>query len=669
MSLPGFVWSKRGDRLLDGFDPLNAWLLDDGFDFLDLGVDPDDRMSKALDVTVALSTQPENKGIDSDTTLARIDRESSRTQRGRDVVARFQALSPERKFFLPLDRRSVLETNRSRVTEGFNPMPWTAPEGIDPNEVVIVGVIDHAINFAHRRFTNASTGSRVDFAWVQDGLALQGMPVPFGRAWNSAQIDQALADADGSATGALDQLDLINFAQDRDNPLALRLSHGTHVLDLAAGADPLDAAAVNSRIIAVSLPSFVVQETSGGLLSLFFIQGLDFLLRQARVMSAELGRAVPVVVNFSFSVSGGPRDGLHIIERSVDALFEAHSEALKKLHLEEKLPEIYLPAGNRNLSRSHAVQEVDVAGNLALDLPWRLQPADMTSSYLEIWLPDDAEDIIVTIIAPGQDALQVLELNDEVPLILWCENQPDTVLARLSLDSLDGNKKRIFLAVAPTEVLVLPRTPLPAGLWHIRVAARCPNGGQSDAWILRDDTPPGFKRLGQQSYFDDPGYLRFSEQGDIAQSDPAVEPGLVRRTGTSNGLATGQRHFLVSGYLDRASKNARGSSISWLASYSATVQGDKARFIAAVSDTSRVTGGVLAAGTHGGSKVAMNGTSVATPQAVRQRCEDLQSELRTPSDGDERFDHVLDSAPESQAQSNRAGRGLLRTTAVGRLER
>ena len=44
------------------------------------------------------------------------------------------------------------------------------------NQLVVIGIIDDAVNVAHSRFVGIDGKSRVDFAWVQDGKADNRVP-------------------------------------------------------------------------------------------------------------------------------------------------------------------------------------------------------------------------------------------------------------------------------------------------------------------------------------------------------------------------------------------------------------------------------------------------------------------------------------------------------------
>ncbi|MEO1532587.1 MAG: hypothetical protein AAFU72_10495, partial [Pseudomonadota bacterium] len=530
--------------------------------------------------------------------------------------------------------------------------------------LVVTGIIDHGINIAHARFRHAKRGPRVDFAWIQGApadTAKKASTVPFGREWTASGIADALEKAEGDEGRALRLLDLVDFRRAGRDPLSNPVSHGTHVLDLAAGAASDDDDAVANRIIAVDLPERVIEETSGGLIALCFIQALDYILRRARTISVAQKKAVPVVLNFSLSRAGGPEGGLHIAARAIEALIKAHQAEIEALGLPVVAPdaegkarvEIVLPSGNRRQAQGHATAAAAAKGKTTLTVPWRVQPGDMTSSYLEFWLPAGARGATLKVAGPGGTA-EAVPLAVDVPQALEGDGQ---VIAQASLDTREGGAQRIFIALAPTDAGQSGRRPAPSGVWQVSVSATLPGGGRIDAHVLRDDTALGFAPRGRQSYFDDPAYERFEAHGDVLDRDPAGLPSVVRRDGAFNGLAGGVSPLVVSGYRVREVSQGVARAPDWPAPYAGAPSPDSARKLtaAAPSDRSRLLSGVFAAGTLSGTTVAMNGTSVAAPQLTRAVAQALMSGASP--HGEARWDELLEAHDETDEA--RLGRGLL----------
>ena len=158
--------------------------------------------------------------------------------------------------------------------------------------------------------------------------------------------------------------ELINFANPGHKGAAWRVAHGTHVLDLAAGAKPGDNV-LDRPIIGVQLPFATTQDTSGGSdLTPMVLSAIEHILLRADA----LGRGVnmlPVVINFSYGLIAGPHDGTCELERGIDKRLQKRPDKLR----------ILLPAGNSHLSRCHAEVTFAHRGE-TVELAWRVLPDD-----------------------------------------------------------------------------------------------------------------------------------------------------------------------------------------------------------------------------------------------------------------------------------------------------
>ena len=107
----------------------------------------------------------------------------------------------------------------------------------------------------------------------------------------------------------------LSFANPLYKAIAHRRSHGTHVLDLAAGADPNPATAPRTRpIIAIQMPEQAIANTSGTTLTPYKLLGFMYTLLRAEQLSAFLRANVPVVTSLSYGTYEGPHDGSSVLE-------------------------------------------------------------------------------------------------------------------------------------------------------------------------------------------------------------------------------------------------------------------------------------------------------------------------------------------------------------------
>jgi hypothetical protein len=316
---------------------------------------------------------------------------------------------------------------------------------------------------AHDRFRieneDGSFASRVDFAWIQDGEAVAAKRKPaFGREWLRQEIEEAINASNGDEETVLTRLQLVDFTSPGSRSLARRLTHGTGVLDIATGTASGDGAAdaVNQRIVSVQLPALVTMETSGALLNLFLLAGLHYILERARLISKHVSPAapLPVIINFSFGIAGGPHDGRHFIERAFQALIEDHKDSKfgGDVH-------VVIPSGNLFLTRGHAAATsstsssangcaaslAGAAGRSHVQLPREsgyptAPPLRRTSKYLSYARPASRKP--VNVLTGG---------NVSQPMILAGPGVPEPPSRRLSVDRpVEPGRWRVLLALAAT---------------------------------------------------------------------------------------------------------------------------------------------------------------------------------------------------------------------------
>src|SRR5687767_4383467 len=91
---------------------------------------------------------------------------------------------------------------------------------------VVVGIVDYDCDFAHRNFASGGGKTRLLALWNQSGATAPTSPFGYGREYTPVQIDAALAQTNPYAA--------LGYAPAVDTPLS-KGSHGTHVMDIAAG--------------------------------------------------------------------------------------------------------------------------------------------------------------------------------------------------------------------------------------------------------------------------------------------------------------------------------------------------------------------------------------------------------------------------------------------------
>lgn len=489
---------------------------------------------------------------------------------------------------------------------------------VTDKDMVFVGVIDIGIPLGHNRFRNADGTTRILSAWQQTATWVPGS-VPFGREIHAPEINQLLKDHSGrDLMGWLDEdafnrasgvVDLRHTYGDRE--AAGRVSHGAHVTDLAAGADPVTEAeyAKKVKILAVNAPDSRIFGASGEYIDAFLLAGIcriisvaDAIWHKSRVIDNTLPEERPrIVINISFGKQAGSKTSLDLFSRFLKHFRDSHPGI-----------DFVMPVGNDNLARCNALLEPGALGKAddALSLDWRVQPEDQSSNFVEVWtsaaetsprlLAGPAGGIEVTLTGPNGTCVSAQpteedtavgdpqstrrsmsscrgiaaiyrEIWDAPPNEKEIDDDPRNSAAESAVvadttNSLAHRHVRHVLCLAPTYD---PRTKIktaPAGRWKITVKnltgerIQCVVSVQSDQQIK-----PG-NPINRRSYFDDPCYRVYDETGRLVESyaypftrpynldlieggpEGAKRRSPVRRHGTLNSSAAHKHVARVGGY-------------------------------------------------------------------------------------------------------------------------
>jgi hypothetical protein len=514
-------------------------------------------------------------------------------------------------------------------------------------DAVIVGVIDAGIALAHDRFRRAGgVGTRILSAWSQGAAWTGQRHLPFGREWLQAEIDALMAAH--THGGTVDEAafnraaGLVDFADPQgERWVETEAPHGTHVADLACGADPYaaDPARDRTAIIAVDLAPRLSIGPSGSFLEFYVIWAIRHVVTTADAIwqaAHGAGRGYPVAINLSYGLQAGPKDGTMPVQKYI-----AHLNASRP----GKAPvRLILPAGNDNLEQGTARLPVPATGG-PTRLTWRIRPEDRTANYVEAWAADApgplpagaAHPHAITVTTPqgvagpgtaGQ-AGQVCDLSDGAgrPVArLYCRGTDNAMPG----GAATRHRLAYILCTAPTWRADGPAAP--PGAWTI---ALHPTGAETSALVCvqsDQDLTPG-AGTGLISYFDDPDYATHDAAGAVIDTyrrdgdSSAVlsdHDGPVLRRGTLNAIAGSAGSLTIAGYrasdgwpADYSSSGSGPAPAGRSARGGATAPGNPTPDAACVSDDGIWRLGRLAAGGRSGSAVVMQGTSFATAEATR----------------------------------------------------
>jgi len=408
-------------------------------------------------------------------------------------------------------------------------------------------------------------------------------------------------------------------------------------------------------LITVQIPRRASLETSGALYALFAASGLRYILDRARVVAKAIrkeasgkGKApkIPLVINFSYGLAGGPHNGQHPIEHLID-------DMMAEVDADPDVGPLVvpMPAGNRYALKGHAHRVAEDAGETTLALDWVTQPWDATANYLELWVPQTAAgnplEVVVTPpptsdLQPLSVALPVLGPNDPaLGTAFEVQNGAGDVLARVSMDQLDakqlrpaptgtsGNKVRVLIALRSTQPMEPKGAALAPGVWQVTATCALAQGERIEAWVQRDDTPPGFRRQARMSYLerrdDTPPVPGRATREALEEHNTPLDPDAGRSAhGTLSGIATGDSMIIVAG--------SRLNEDNMPALYSgAAHDGMRCPDLVMPADRSRVHAGVLGASGRSGGSYPVNGTSASAPIMARVCADYLAKTAKRPA--------------------------------------
>lgn len=516
-----------------------------------------------------------------------------------------------------------------------------SPKGGNGQPPVVVGVIDDSFAIGHPRFQFANGQSRIFSYWDQDAdLDPEHGFVPFGRellSFNPGELvgnapdlpglDAFLSDARSTSRPGPEFYTLPQlrpFYPPRPNEAQRLASHGTHVLDLVAGAPPSNIPGQPTEqpadeapaLLLVKLPRSSVQDTSGAHLEFFLLQGVRHIIARARMLDPQ----AKVVIVSSYGFYGGPHDGASQLERALDAEIGTAGDI-----------EIVLPSGNGRRARSHTRRGFEDTAEQ--QVRWRLPPDDGTPSVMEVWSgpydTDGGDDGVgdrleLSLVTPdGRDSAEggfVLTDTDITKKLVLIRNGEVVAQAVCVHPSMHPGR-RLFLVWMQSTALAGPDArpnTATSGVWTVRL--RRVTGEETtpaSVWIRRDDSLVGFASGGRQSgierdvadlWKDDPNYPQ-DERERIG------DEGTAQRSSTISKIAAGGRTVIVGGFdVNHADNFPSPDSAGGPTAPNPDTSLPPREGPDALAPSSIYDGlGLAAAGFFGGGTVRFGGTSVAAP--------------------------------------------------------
>ncbi|WP_166417429.1 S8/S53 family peptidase [Cochlodiniinecator piscidefendens] len=539
---------------------------------------------------------------------------------------------------------------RFRVNFPINPKAWS--EFYIPNPTTaqwpghrrsekapkaIIAVIDDGIPFANRAFLDAYGQSKINYCWLQSAEAAHDISaVPFGKEFTNREID-ALRQIHGQDEDVLyvDAGAVNARLPELGTYLSRHTTHGAHVLSVAAGhgLGPRQALMDDDvHIIAVQLPNTIAWDTSGFGKEMYMLSALHYIFERARRICESYGvadDALPLVVNFSYGWSGSRHDGQSEMETAIEQLFTQRNTDANGNSRENSF--LVMPTGNTFSDKLHARLSDGHFVDGAAEISWNLLPDDRTSSYLEIWFPEEVADgsFEISITPPKGivlDSAGSISLTADPNL-----NEGDArqfqnlvidgkIVGQLSVDKNRGTRWRCLIALVPTIEHSTGSRVAPIGRWSIGVAKSnaldpLPQNAAIELWVQRDDDPSELKTGGQQSYLSH----ALSKRTHLNRDEYPNELEVVRGYGSMNGVANSKSTIRVAGYDQTTGRPSHYSSAGALVRIGTTLNPTGAQTtVCAPSDRGPSRHGMLGGGSRSRSRSLLVGTSGAAPQVARQ---------------------------------------------------
>lgn len=315
----------------------------------------------------------------------------------------------------------------------------------------VIGIVDYGCDFVHRNFRKADGSTRLVALWDQAGTATPDSPSGYGAVHEALAIDAALR--------AKDPYEALGYRPGAS-------SHGTHVMDIAAGnggGTKVAGVAPHADIVFVGISPEDVPWEGANLVEKSFGDSVR-LLEALRFIFDRAGDR-PCVVNVSLGTNGGPHDGSTLVEQGIDDLLEEKPDRA-----------VVIAAGNAYDDGIHTAGQV--TEGVTIELKWVIPPNDPSDNELEIWY-GKGDVFSLTLVDPEGIDRGTVGLGESARLK---DDKGDTAvfIAHRRGDPNNGdNVIGVFL-----------ERRFGAGTWTIRITGVSVSDGRYHAWIERDDRAP-----------------------------------------------------------------------------------------------------------------------------------------------------------------------------------
>lgn len=292
---------------------------------------------------------------------------------GRLPVKRVEAVRAE-PTVLSLKASQPVHPTLKATVETMGVGGSALPPGVSPDDGkgVVVGIVDFGCDFAHLNFI-ANGKTRIESIWNQGANTRSGSPVKYGRLFTRNDIDGALAAAQPY------------IALGYGPPNAPGGTHGTHVMDIAAGngnGSGQPGVAPKADLVFVEVAATDIAWQGEKTVNQAFGDSVQ-LLEAVRFVFDVAGDR-PCVCNISLGTNGGPHDGTSLVEKGLDAIIRQKPDRA-----------IVIAASNSQTDDIHTSGKVQNGETHTI----RIRQQSAGGGEFELWYPG-ARRLRVTLTAP-----------------------------------------------------------------------------------------------------------------------------------------------------------------------------------------------------------------------------------------------------------------------------
>lgn len=490
----------------------------------------------------------------------------------------------------------------------------------------IGGIIDNDIGYLNRAFRYSDNTTRIASIWLQARERLNDTSSPhfqrmhIGQVLNADRINSLIRTYGRNERQAYASVNANLHSRSAYKHAPPIVAHGSMVADLAFG-NRENNLMQDIPLLAVQIPPESAFDTSGTMSESYIVQGVRWICFWARKNYPER----PVVINISYGVIAGQKDGGKFIEAQIAREIDIASQYIPS----QKVEIVFAFGNSRNEKQvaelSVAPKDPQDTTKYQQDIKWMIPFDNPAPAFVEIRaiaqsrLTDVPDTTTISLTAPdgtrtfltGSAGTNSTAAHPHVSVKGGTAPARIYNIPRRAFDRRPPQPGYTLAAVGPTRTHGHQLPVAKCGDWTISIC----NTGDAEVRVIlqiqRGDTAPGFRDGGRQSHFEGP-FVR--ENSDGVAGRTVVPP--LTNAGTNNAFAN-VAAFNTAG----ADRNVFGNLVP------APYSGQGAKWTKELEPDERkhvdntFTTGVRTSGAYSGTQVRLSGSSAAAAKLTRELIE------------------------------------------------